>query len=184
VAVCPFDAIHINENGVAVVDPKKCTGCGKCVEICPKQIISLFPVSAKIFLACSNHDRGAKVKKYCSVGCNACNLCIKATPSGAIEMVNFLPKLDYSKEENFVTAAYKCPQSSYSDLAKKRPKVSIDQKCNGCTECVNVCPVRGAIEGKPNEQHKVIFSKCIGCGRCISVCPVKAINLMGALGYK
>jgi len=183
VEVCAFDAIHVNENGLAVVDPKKCTGCGKCVQVCPKQIISMMPGSRKIFLACSNHDRGAKVKKYCSVGCNACTLCVKATPSGAIEMKDNLPVLDYGREENFVAAAYKCPQNCYTDLAVKRPKVSIDQKCNGCTECPKVCPVRGAIEGKVNEQHKVIFDKCIGCGRCIAVCPVRAINLMGALGY-
>jgi len=169
---------------IPVVHSDHCTGCGKCVEICPKAIIHLRPASARIFLACSNHDRGAKVKKYCSVGCNACTLCVKATPSGAVEIKDFLPVMDYTKEENFVAAAFKCPQNCYTDLALKRPKVSIDQKCNGCTECVKVCPVQGAIEGPPNTQHKVVFEKCIGCGRCISVCPVKAINLMGALGYE
>jgi len=184
VNVCAFDAIHINSNGLAVVDAKKCTGCGKCVAICPKMIIHLMPAAPKIFLACSNHDRGAKVRRYCSVGCNACTLCVKATPSGAIEMKDNLPVLDYSREENFVAAAHKCPQGCYTDLAVKRPKVSIDQKCNGCTECVKVCPVRGAIDGKPNGQHKVAFDKCIGCGRCIAVCPVHAINLMGALGAR
>lgn len=184
VNVCAFDAIRINANGLAVVDAKKCTGCGECVTICPKAIIHLMPASPKIFLACSTHDRGAKVKRYCSVGCHACTLCVKATPSGAIEMVDNLPVLDYTREENFVAAAHKCPQGCYTDLAVKRPKVSIDQKCNGCTECVTVCPVRGAIDGKPNGQHKVAFDKCIGCGRCITVCPVHAINLMGALGAR
>lgn len=180
---CPFEAIVIH-NGVAVVNPKKCTGCGQCVEICPKNIIQLMPASAKIFLACSNHDLGAKIKRYCEVGCTACGLCVKTTPSGAIEMKDFLPVLDYSKEENFVTAAYKCPQNCYMDIVAKRPKVSIDQKCNGCTECLKICPVPGSIEGRPNEVHKVVFPKCIGCGRCIPVCPAKAINLMGALGYR
>jgi Na+-translocating ferredoxin:NAD+ oxidoreductase RNF subunit RnfB len=181
---CPFDAVHVGANGVAVVDPKKCTGCRKCVEVCPKKIIDLMPTSAKIFLACSNHDVGARVKKYCSVGCTACALCVKATPSGAIEMWDNLPQLDYRKEENFVAAVHRCPQKCYTDLAPKRPKVNIDHKCNGCTECAKVCPVRGAIEGKPNELHKVVFEKCIGCGRCIAVCPVRAVNLMGALGYQ
>lgn len=184
VEACAFDAIHVNENGVAVVDPKKCTGCGKCIAACPKNIIDLMPVSTKIFLACSNHDRGAKVKKYCSVGCTGCTLCEKNTPSGAIKMENFLPVQNYAIEENFVTAAYKCPQKCFTDLVAKRPKVSIDKKCTGCTECVKVCPVKGAIEGEENRKHKVVFEKCIGCGRCISVCPEKAINLMGALGYQ
>lgn len=180
---CMFDAIAVNENGVAVVDHKKCTGCGKCVEVCPKQIIHLIPKSVKIFLACSNHDRGGRVKEYCEVGCIACAVCLRNTPSGAIGMKNHLPILDYSKAENFVAAAYRCPQHCYTDLAVKRPKVSIDQKCIGCGECVAVCPVK-AIEGKPKGKHKVSFDKCIGCGRCIDVCPVRAVNLMGALGYK
>ncbi|MBN2898133.1 MAG: RnfABCDGE type electron transport complex subunit B, partial [Clostridia bacterium] len=31
VKVCPFDAIHVDEaTGLAVVDPEKCTACGKC----------------------------------------------------------------------------------------------------------------------------------------------------------
>ena len=83
VRVCPFDALHINSNGVAEVDAKKCTGCGKCLAVCPRKIISLIPRAHRIFLACSNHEKGAKVKKYCSVGCTACTLCVKATPSGA-----------------------------------------------------------------------------------------------------
>ncbi|MCX7727816.1 MAG: 4Fe-4S binding protein, partial [Chitinispirillaceae bacterium] len=78
VRACPFDAIQINSEGVAEVDPEKCTGCGKCVKVCPRNIISLIPKLHKIYLACSNHERGAKVKKYCSVGCTACTLCVKA----------------------------------------------------------------------------------------------------------
>ena len=33
--VCPFDAIHVNEKGLAVVDREKCTACNKCVVACP-----------------------------------------------------------------------------------------------------------------------------------------------------
>lgn len=35
---CPEDAIHV-ENFLARIDYKKCTGCGKCVEVCPKHTI-------------------------------------------------------------------------------------------------------------------------------------------------
>lgn len=35
---CEFDAIHVVDN-LAVIDPDKCTGCGACVEACPKKII-------------------------------------------------------------------------------------------------------------------------------------------------
>jgi RnfABCDGE-type electron transport complex B subunit len=179
VRVCPFDAITITKEKIAIVDSEKCTGCGQCIKVCPRKIISLIPRVHKIFLACSNHDRGAKVKKYCSVGCTACTLCIKATPSGAISMENNLPVLDYSKEENFIPAAFRCPSHCFSDLVKIRSKANIDTKCNGCGACILVCPVNGVISGKKDERHVIDKDKCIGCGICLNSCPVHAISLWG-----
>jgi Na+-translocating ferredoxin:NAD+ oxidoreductase subunit B len=182
VKACPFDALHINENGLAEVDPEECTGCGACVAVCPRTVIDLVPLVHKIFLACSNHDRGARVKKYCTVGCTACTLCVKATPSGAISMVNNLPVLDYSAQENFVVAAYTCPSDCFVDLVKFRPKVNIDAKCDGCTLCVPACPTN-AISGEKGHRHIVNKEKCIGCGLCLDKCHVHAIAMWGGLGY-
>jgi len=42
---CPFDAVHVGEDGLAHVDRGRCTGCGNCVEACPKRIIDLMPAS-------------------------------------------------------------------------------------------------------------------------------------------
>ncbi|MDG5817005.1 RnfABCDGE type electron transport complex subunit B [Chitinispirillales bacterium ANBcel5] len=183
VRACPFGAIHVNENGVAVVNPDKCTGCEKCVASCPRKIISMIPKVHKIFLACANHERGGKVKKYCSVGCTACTLCVKATPSRAISMQNNLPVLDYTKEENFIPAVNKCPSNCFTDLVKVRPKANIDTKCDGCGVCVDACPVKGAIQGEPGKRHVVNKEKCIGCGLCLNKCHAHAIALWGGLGY-
>lgn len=179
VRVCPFNAIHVTNEGIAKVDAEKCTGCGKCVTACPRNIISLIPRVHKIFLACSNHERGAKVKKYCSVGCTACTLCVKATSSGAISMENNLPVLDYTKEENFIPAAHKCPSKCFIDLVKTRSKANIDTKCTGCGACIEACPVKGAITGEKDLRHTIVKEKCIGCGICLSVCPVHAISMWG-----
>lgn len=35
VAVCPYEATHIDEGGIVVVDREQCIGCGTCVEVCP-----------------------------------------------------------------------------------------------------------------------------------------------------
>lgn len=35
---CAFDAIHVNNN-IALIEPHKCTLCGKCVEVCPTKCI-------------------------------------------------------------------------------------------------------------------------------------------------
>ncbi|MCL2183376.1 MAG: RnfABCDGE type electron transport complex subunit B [Chitinispirillia bacterium] len=183
VKACIFDAIKINENNIAVVDHEKCVGCGKCVSVCPRNIISMIPQIHKVYLACSNHDRGAPVKKYCSVGCTACTLCVKATVSGAITIEENLPKLDYSGNEIFIIAHAKCPVKCFVDLTKMRPKANIDTKCNGCGECAEACPMKNVISGEPSKRHVIDKNKCIGCGTCLNICPVRAITLWGGLGY-
>lgn len=183
VEACPFGALIINQNNVAQVLPEKCTGCGKCVSACPRSIISMVPKLHKIFLACSNHDKGGSVKKYCSVGCTACTLCVKATPSGAISMDNNIPVLDYTQDENYIVAANKCPSKCFVDLVNARPKANIDSKCDGCGKCVPSCPVK-AIVGTDGSRHEIDRDKCIGCGLCLDVCPVHAIAMFGGLGYR
>lgn len=37
---CAHDAVHV-ENFLARVDPEKCVGCGDCVGVCPRHVISL-----------------------------------------------------------------------------------------------------------------------------------------------
>ncbi len=39
--VCPVDAISRNAEGVEVVDPETCIGCGACVDACPYGMIEL-----------------------------------------------------------------------------------------------------------------------------------------------
>ncbi|RLC51437.1 MAG: hypothetical protein DRI23_04995, partial [Candidatus Cloacimonadota bacterium] len=39
IQICPADAIEFNSEGKAVIDQTKCTSCGKCITICPKDAI-------------------------------------------------------------------------------------------------------------------------------------------------
>lgn len=41
-AACPFDAVTMNEKGEPVIDPGKCTGCGKCFSVCPTSALERF----------------------------------------------------------------------------------------------------------------------------------------------
>lgn len=186
VTACNFDAIHIGEKGLPVVDDEKCTGCGLCVKACPKNIMDLIPITAQIYLACSSQDRGKAVKEVCSVGCNGCGLCAKPkiTPSGAIKMDGFLPVVDYSVEDNLIVAKYKCPTNSFIDKVKYRTRFNIDSKCDSCGECVKVCPVKKCITGEEGERYRIDQELCIGCGWCVPVCDPKAINMIGALAYQ
>ncbi len=107
---CPEHAIDVRDGGHAVVDRTKCIACGKCIQACPKKLVKRIPKSAKVYIACSNCVRGGKdVKAFCSVGCLGCGLCAKNCPNGAIEMVNNLPVIDYSKCSGCGLCADKCP---------------------------------------------------------------------------
>ncbi|MDD6491916.1 MAG: RnfABCDGE type electron transport complex subunit B [Firmicutes bacterium] len=111
VKVCSFDAIHV-ENGVAVVDKEKCKACGKCVEVCPKHLITLIPYDAKYAVACSSKDKGPVTMKDCSAGCIGCQLCKKNCPSEAVEVADFNATIDYEKCVGCGVCMEKCPRKS------------------------------------------------------------------------
>ena len=117
VAVCAFDAIHINpETGLPEVDADKCTACGACVKACPKMIIELrkkWPKNRAVYVSCVSKDKGAVVMKACKAGCIGCGKCQKVCAFGAITIENNLAYID-------------------------------PQKCKLCRKCVNECPT-GAI---------------------------------------
>lgn len=91
---CPFDAIEIKD-GLAIVHPDLCVGCGKCVDTCPKNLIVLAPESAKAHVYCSSLEKGPAKKKVCSVSCIGCRKCIKASEEGQMEIKGFLAKVNY-----------------------------------------------------------------------------------------
>lgn len=95
VKACPESAITVNDN-VAHIDPTKCIGCGICVRVCPNNVIHLIADTSKIVVKCSNHEKGAVVRKYCGNGCIACMKCEKTCPHGAIKVKNNLAEIDYS----------------------------------------------------------------------------------------
>lgn len=108
---CPFDAIHI-VNGIAVVDKEKCKACGKCIAVCPKNIISLIPKNAKQVVACSSTDKGPVATKACTVACIGCGICVKNCPTDAIRVENFHAITDYEKCISCGVCMEKCPKKA------------------------------------------------------------------------
>mgnify|MGYP001176966866 FL=1 len=115
VAVCKFDAIHIDERrGIVEVDEEKCVACGLCVSACPKSIIELRPRGPKnrrVYVSCSSKDKGAIARKACSVSCIGCGKCAEVCAFDAITIENNL---------------------AYIDPAK----------CKLCRKCVDECPTK------------------------------------------
>ncbi len=106
---CPFDAIHIGENEMPVIDREKCVACGKCIEICPRSLIRLVPVDKRYHVICSSKDMGKAVSSICEVGCIGCTKCVKACPAEAIQMDEGLAIIDYDKCTNCGECASACP---------------------------------------------------------------------------
>lgn len=93
VKVCAFGAIEIID-GVAKINEKKCTACGKCITSCPKSIISLVNKDSKYSVVCSNYYKGAVTRKNCQVGCIACGKCVRVCESKAVTVSKNKAKID------------------------------------------------------------------------------------------
>ena len=48
VGACQFGAIEMGPNGYPVVDPDLCTACGGCAQVCPRGVITIWGMSARI----------------------------------------------------------------------------------------------------------------------------------------
>ncbi|WP_138207686.1 RnfABCDGE type electron transport complex subunit B [Haloimpatiens lingqiaonensis] len=108
VKVCQFGALSI-ENGIAVVDEKKCTACGACANICPRHVIEIKPVSEIIRVSCNSKDKLKEVKEVCDTGCISCGLCARNCTSDALVLENNLPLVDSTKCTLCMQCVEKCP---------------------------------------------------------------------------
>ena len=56
-------------------------------------------------------------------------------------------------------------------------EVVVDQdKCEGCEECVDVCPVE-VFEMEDDKSVPVNADECLGCESCVEVCEPVAITV-------
>ncbi len=107
--VCDQRAIRIIDRK-AVVDESLCTACGKCLRVCPHDLIEIVPAASKHRVQCSSLARGKDVRNACTAGCIACGLCFKNCPENAIVFENNIAKIDYSKCTQCGTCVDKCPR--------------------------------------------------------------------------
>ena len=130
VSACQFGAIAINEaTGLPEVDDNKCTACGACTKVCPRNIIELRKKGVKnrrVYVGCVNKDKGAVSMKACKQSCIGCGKCEKECPFGAITIENNCSYIDFNR-------------------------------CRMCRKCVNICPMKAIVSvnfpaPKPIEQ--------------------------------
>ena len=121
VTACKFDAIHV-VNGVAVVDKEKCTNCGACRAACPHHLIVEVPYKQKVFVNCSNKDKGPAVTKVCANSCIACGMCERTCKFDAIHVENNVAVIDYSKCKNCTMCAKACPRNAIEPIPTPEEK--------------------------------------------------------------
>jgi electron transport complex protein RnfB len=122
---CPFGAMRMAENNLPVIDQNRCTGCGKCIQVCPQKILILRPAKSHIWVACNSTDNGATVMKVCGHGCIGCMKCVAVCKISAISLGGSVTHCD-------------------GDAIKVIDNLArIDyNKCTNCRQCVEVCPTK------------------------------------------
>jgi len=81
IAVCPEKAISQREDGFVLIDPEKCTGCGKCMDACYYDDVIYMNKDLKVAQKCTGcaHllDHGEKMPR-----------CVDACPTDALRWVD------------------------------------------------------------------------------------------------
>jgi len=76
-----FPNSTVTSNFISEIDESRCTGCGKCVDICP--------VNATSLISANDPKHTKKKKAFVDTGmCVGCGVCAVKCPTDAIDMVN------------------------------------------------------------------------------------------------
>ena len=167
---CPYGAIKVTLNGShdlsilakdsypqlvrdIAVDTRKCEKeCVECEAVCPLSLIKISKVGFNGNPVENVADLSPMSKKRVQVNldiqkeyCPTCRVC-----------------------------QYKCAPGALRVKKSFEGQISINQeKCpEGCTDCLDVCPIKGTLSlGEDNKVHvNELF--CTYCGACKNVCPV------------
>ena len=132
VRACTFDAMYMDENtNLPVIIDEKCVACGACVKACPRKLIELRKKAKKdrkIYVACSNCEKGGPARKACKVACIACNKCVKVCEFDAIKIENNLAYINAFKCTFCRKCVTECPTNSILEFnfPPRKPRVEAE----------------------------------------------------------
>ena len=169
----------IDVDAKLILDRDKCTGCGVCITVCPKEAIRRGPVGAT-----DKELSDVPVALVDENKCSFCGVCVHLCPFGALELrINDEPKL-------LIVEGGALPSLKYQEVRLARDEgktakkffegelIAHPENCpGGCATCTLICPT-GAITIPKRENPwdkppkiEVDQDKCILCGLCVNGCP-------------
>lgn len=117
---CTFGAMYMDINSqLPVIIDDKCVACGACVKACPRNLIELRKKAKKerkIYVACSNCDKGGPARRACKVACISCSKCFNVCEFDAIKIENNLAYIDAKKCTFCRKCVSECPTGSILEL--------------------------------------------------------------------
>jgi MauM/NapG family ferredoxin protein len=131
----------------------RCTRCGKCVAVCPRQAIT--PLDPSFGRATGTP--GITARHAPCVVCEGLQ-CTQVCPSGALLRVAVFDV-----------------QMGTAILDEER---CVTFHGESCRACVDACPVPGALVADEDGHPRVEPARCIGCGVCENVCPTETASIV------
>ena len=116
---CPYGAITLNKNNVAVVDPGICIGCGLCTKICPRHLISTQVMTNQeevSFVLCHNTLMGKRALESCANTCIGCRKCVRVCPKKCITVTDNVARIDTSECIDCKACMSVCPEGAIYPL--------------------------------------------------------------------
>jgi electron transport complex protein RnfB len=130
IRACSFNAIRLDTSSLLpVIIDEKCVACGSCVRACPRNLFELRKKAKKerkIYVACSNHDKGGPAKKACSAACIGCNKCVKVCEFEAITIEENLAHIDAGKCTFCRKCVSECPTNAITERNFSPGKSKVD----------------------------------------------------------
>lgn len=126
---CTFTCITMKD-GLPVVDPDVCTGCGACVTACPRNLFELLPRTERLVVQCSLPLAGEAARSLCAVACDACGRCAADLPA-VITMKNQLPVVRTGAPEAHVRATWRCPTGAIQWVQGRQFQIPAPQDAHG-----------------------------------------------------
>lgn len=222
VEICPKEAVELRKTLKAEgekaklptidIDEKKCIYCGICNSLCPFRALELkvdgkhsTPVIENESFPQLIRDIEFNVEK-CEVSCVlSMATCMKECPLDLIKVTtrksfgrkNMNARLGSDQKGSMILmnvdrdhcpgcqiCAARCPYGAFSVNKTFQGTIKINpDKCpKGCRDCLDVCPISGALYLSEDNKVHINEAYCIYCGVCKNVCPEKgALELQRTL---